>query len=62
MSSVSKIVVHGQNCVVNEIWLCKPNLKKDPGQKHIWGLSYGPSKRATVRGIWPNLTDIAHPC
>ena len=29
MSSVSKIVVvlHGQNCVINEIWLCKPNLK-----------------------------------
>ena len=33
MSSVSKVVVvivvlHGQNCVVNEIWLCKPNLKR----------------------------------
>ena len=31
MSSVSKIVVlvvvHGQNCVFNEIWLYKPNLK-----------------------------------
>ena len=32
MSSVSKIVVvlvvlHGQNCVVNEILLYKPNLK-----------------------------------
>ena len=36
--------------------------KKDPGQKHLWGPSYGRSKRATVRGIWPNLTDIAHPC
>ena len=32
MSSVSKIlvvVVHGQNCIVNEIWLYKPNLKTD---------------------------------
>ena len=30
--------------------------------RHLWGLSYGRSKRATVRGIWPILTDTAHPC
>ena len=58
MSSVSKIVVlvvvYGQNCVVNEIWLYKPNLKiergfeKDPVNKDIIDKDFARSKHESL--------------